>query len=411
VARDVFLRLTELGEGTEDTRRRAALNELVRQSAQATQLRAVLNTLAEARLITLNEDSPEVAQEALIREWQRLHDWLTQDRDGLLLHRHLTAATHSWEARKREPSELYREARLAQAREWAILHPDSLNVAEHAFIEASKALEQPEPTEREAQIQRELVAARTLAETQRQSAKELRRRAVYLAGALLIRIVLAMASLFLRNQAETEEALATSRELAVAAISNLDDDPERSILLALQAEATTHTSEAENALHRSILASHTVLVVRHDAPIWDVTFSPDGKRFATTSQDMTAKVWDAKTGQLMLTLIGHTDEVGCIIYSLDGKRIATTSEDHTARIWNATTGQLVLTLTVHTGGIRRSAFNPDGKRLSIGGHSGIYILALPIEDVIALAKARVTRTFTLEVCQQYLHIEQCPSKP
>ena len=83
LAHDVFLRLTELGEGTEDTRRRAALNELVRQSAEAAQLRGVLNTLAEARLITLNEDSAEVAHEALIREWQRLHEWLTQDREGL----------------------------------------------------------------------------------------------------------------------------------------------------------------------------------------------------------------------------------------------------------------------------------------------------------------------------------------
>ena len=112
LARDVFLRLTELGEGTEDTRRRAALNELVRQSAEATQLRVVLNTLAEARLITLNEDSAEVAHEALIREWQRLHEWLTQDREGLLLHRHLTESAHEWEARGHDPAELYRGARL-----------------------------------------------------------------------------------------------------------------------------------------------------------------------------------------------------------------------------------------------------------------------------------------------------------
>src|SRR5258706_4571391 len=63
LARDAFLRLTELGEGTEDTRRRAALNEMVRQPSEATELRAVLNTLAEARLITLNEDSAEVAHE------------------------------------------------------------------------------------------------------------------------------------------------------------------------------------------------------------------------------------------------------------------------------------------------------------------------------------------------------------
>ena len=92
LARDVFLRLTELGEGTEDTRRRAALNELEHQPEEAAQLRGVLNTLAGARLITLNEDSAEVAHEALIREWQRLHEWLMQDREGLRVHRHLTEA-------------------------------------------------------------------------------------------------------------------------------------------------------------------------------------------------------------------------------------------------------------------------------------------------------------------------------
>src|SRR5678810_1066532 len=129
LARDVFLRLTKLGEGTEDTRRRAALNELVRQSTEATQLRAVLNTLAEARLITLNEDSAEVAHEALIREWQRLHEWLTNDRDGLRLHRHLTDSAHEWQTLRRDAGALYRGARLAQAREWAEANPERLNEA------------------------------------------------------------------------------------------------------------------------------------------------------------------------------------------------------------------------------------------------------------------------------------------
>src|SRR5204863_8389465 len=114
LARELFLRLTELGEGTEDTRRRAALTELGRHSAEATQLRTVLNTLAEARLITLNEDSAEVTHEALIREWQRLHEWLTQNRNGLLLHRHLTESAHDWERRGRNPAALDRGGRLAQ---------------------------------------------------------------------------------------------------------------------------------------------------------------------------------------------------------------------------------------------------------------------------------------------------------
>ena len=370
IARDVFLRLTELGEGTEDTRRRAALNELVRQYAEATQLRAVLNTLAEARLIILNEDNAEVAHEALIREWQRLHGWLTQDREGLLLHRHLTESAHDWEGRGQDPAELYRGARLAQAREWTSVNEERLNAPERAFLMASIEQEEHDALEREAQRQRELEAAQELAETQSRAAKQLRRRAIFLTGAFAIAIILAGIALFFGNQAnqnaqqaESEKQIATSRELAAAAISNLSEDPERSVLLALRAESTLDTLEAENALHRSILASRVELVLHHDAQVWSVTFSPDGKRVATASQDQTAKVWDAATGQLLLTLRGHTNSVNGIVFSPDGKRIATTSDDSTAKVWDATTGELLFTLSSHTKWVYRIAFSPDETRL------------------------------------------------
>jgi WD40 repeat protein/transcriptional regulator with XRE-family HTH domain len=370
LAREVFLRLTELGEGTEDTRRRAALNELVAQSAEATQLRTVLNTLADARLITLNEDSAEVAHEALIREWQRLHEWLTQDREGLLLHRHLTEAAHEWEERGSDPAELYRGARLAQVREWVSVNEEKLNGLEQAFLTASIEQEKQDTLEREAQRQRELEAAQKLAKTERDRAEEqtksatrLRTRNRVITAVGSIAVILAIVAGLFGSRANQAAKTSFSRELAAASISSLDEDPERSILLALQAETTTDTPEAENALHRSILASHTVLVVHNGAPVWDVTFSPDGKRFATASQDKTAKVWDAKTGQLLLTLSGHTDQVAGIVYSPDGKQIATTSDDHTAKIWDANTGQLLLTLTGHTDGVGPVAFSPDGTRL------------------------------------------------
>jgi len=370
LAHNVFLRLTELGEGTEDTRRRAVLNELVRHSEEATGLRAVLNTLAEARLITLNEDSAEVAHEALIREWKRLHEWLTQDREGLLLHRHLTESAHEWEVRGHDPAELYRGARLAQVREWASANEERLNTAERAFLTASVEQEQHDALEREAQRQRELKAAQKLAETQSLAAKQLRRRAIFLMGAFILAIALAGVAIFFGTQAnqnaleaQQNASSAKSRELAAAAISNLDDDPERSILLALQAVSTAHTIEAENALHRSILESHGVLVLHHDAEVWSVTYSPDGKRIATASQDKTAKIWDAATGQLLLTLIGHTGSVNGIVYSPDGKCIATSSDDHTAKVWDADTGEELLTLSGHTDWVFRIAYSPDGTRL------------------------------------------------
>ena len=65
IAKDVFLRLTALGDGTQDTRRRVRRAELVAgRGAQAIQV--VLERLAEARLVTLADDSVEVAHEALI---------------------------------------------------------------------------------------------------------------------------------------------------------------------------------------------------------------------------------------------------------------------------------------------------------------------------------------------------------
>jgi WD40 repeat protein/transcriptional regulator with XRE-family HTH domain/energy-coupling factor transporter ATP-binding protein EcfA2 len=363
IAHDVFLRLTELGEGTEDTRRRAALKELVRYPEEATQLRTVLSTLAEARLITLNEDSAEVAHEALIREWQRLHEWLTQDREGLLLHRHLTEAAHEWDARMHDPSELYRGARLAQVREWASTNEDKMNVGERTFLAASIELEEHDALEREAQRQRELEAAQKLAETQSHAAKQLHRRAIILTGAFTLAILLAGIALSFANQAHQQAKVSSSRELAAAAISNLENDPERSILLALQAEKLADTLEAQNTLHRSILASRVMLVLHHDAEVWSVAYSPDGKRIASASQDKTAKIWNASTGELVLTLMGHSGSVNGIAYSPDGKRIATASDDHTARVWDAATGEELLTLSGHTDWVYRIAFSPDGARL------------------------------------------------
>ena len=363
ITRNIFLRLTELGEGTEDTRRRASFDELMSHADNATEVRAVMNILAEARLITLAEDTAEVAHEALIREWPTLREWLNQDREGLQLHRHLTEAAHEWEVLEREISVLYRGSRLAQASEWAAINPLALNAQENAFLEASNTQFHLEEQEHEAQLQRELDAAQKLIETRSAHAKQLSRRAAFLAGAFVLTIILAGFALFFEIQAKQNEITAISRELAAGAISSLDQDPERSTLLALQAESTAHTIEAENALHRSILASRVMLTLHDDSEIWTVTYSPDGKRIATASQDKTAKVWDAKTGKLLMTLKGHTDSVNGIVYSPDGKRIATTSDDHTAKVWDATTGEALLTFSGHTNVVKRIAFSPDGTRL------------------------------------------------
>jgi WD40 repeat protein len=428
IARDIFLRLTQVGDeaGAAETRRRAALDELIPRGEGAAQAREVLTLLADARLITTDGEAVEVAHEALIREWPTLRDWLEADREGLRLHRHLTLAAEGWRQRGEDASELYRGARLEQALEWARPNGRALNEAEREFLEASRALAEREAAAREAQRERELEAARALAETERRAAGRLRRRALYLAAALIVALVMAGAALYFGEQARlsAERALAagrvaTARELAAAAVNNLEVDPERGILLALQAVDTTRASgegvlpEAEAALHQALTASRVRLSLddigtrvlgavyspdgRRVAAIGDtgevvvwaadtgerllrmkgitapsdavgthrIAYSPDGRRLVT-GDSVLVKVWDAETGAELRALAGHTGEVWAVAVSPDGARIASGGADGTVRVWDTATGEALLALAGHAGPIETLAFSPDGARLATG---------------------------------------------
>ena len=76
--------------------------------------------------------------------------------------------------------------------------------------------------------------------------------------------------------------------------------------------------------------------------LWSAAFSPDGRQLVTTD-DACARIWDARTHQLMFTL-PHGDAVYDARYSSDGARLVTASGDGAVRIWDASTGKLLYTL-------------------------------------------------------------------
>ncbi|MBE7554799.1 MAG: hypothetical protein HS126_27420 [Anaerolineales bacterium] len=250
IARRIFLRLTELGEGAQDTRRRTALSELEALTtadqrvqslplgpptaeaftAQPPALRpkgvpngsivaSVLQTLADARLVTTDKEAVEVAHEALIREWPTLRTWLNDNREGLRLHRHLSEAAQEWQRMDRDPGVLYRGAKLAQASEWAEQQPGELNALEQQFLTASKQAEENERL-------RELEQARALAEAERrraeaeqqraeeqkQAAARLRKRALIATAVGVIALIAAAAAGFFAWQANENAKLAATRE-------------------------------------------------------------------------------------------------------------------------------------------------------------------------------------------------------
>src|SRR5262245_35252426 len=53
----------------------------------------------------------------------------------------------------------------------------------------------------------------------------------------------------------------------------------------------------------------------HDAIVYSVAFSPDGKTLASGSGDKTVRLWDAQTGQELATLYGHDEYVRSVAFS------------------------------------------------------------------------------------------------
>jgi hypothetical protein len=149
--KQIFLRLTQPGEGTEDTKRRAYRSEMSQTGATD----QVLQALTEARLVTAEgeEGQPEtfveVSHEALIRGWPRLRQWIDENRDALRLRTRLAEAAREWDRRGRTEARdyVYRGTRLAEAQEWAKRADMELSALERGFLDASVAVRDEEQRE------------------------------------------------------------------------------------------------------------------------------------------------------------------------------------------------------------------------------------------------------------------------
>jgi WD40 repeat protein/class 3 adenylate cyclase len=406
LARNIFLRLTELGEGTEDTRRRVRVGELTPRRELAGDIDEVLRVLIEARLVTVGEGTVEVAHEALIRHWPTLRAWLDEDREGRLVHRRLTEAAQEWETLGKDPGALYRGTRLAAATEWADAHDKELNELEREFLSAARQAElgEVEATKRRNRRLRVLVAALV----------------VFLVGALAAGVF----ALVQRSDAQHKARVAQAGRLAAQSREVAGQHPDLALLLALEAGRFDDSIDTRGALlgaleHGSRIRAWLqgfeapvnaaafspngnllATVTLRGTTLWDtaewrpvgsplrssqggwegVDFSPDGRTLAIAGGRGRIELWDVATRKELRELTdpaaARSDEpaLSVVRFSPDGSVIAAGAKatNHVA-LWASASGHLIgrpITTNPPGSGAQAIAFSPDSKRIAVPGAPG-----------------------------------------
>ncbi|MEM9954653.1 MAG: WD40 repeat domain-containing protein, partial [Chloroflexota bacterium] len=403
--RQLFMRLVTLGEGTDDTRRRAMQSELLSLNIGAHAMRTVIEQFGKYRLLTFDHDpqtrgsTVEVAHEALIRQWERVRGWLDENREALRLHRRLTSATDEWEQSRRDMSFLARGMRLQQFETILEDNDIALNKNEKIFLEMSvDARQQRDQEERERKQREEMLEER--------ARRRLQLLASVLAIAALVSIGFAGFAYLAQQDAQRSAAEADDNfNTAVAAQSTVEDtvrELSTSQFISVQREAETRSlALAANARNAANLGDPQLAIVialeaeeafspppvevlrtlsnvvyapgpraqfnNHSASVTNVDFSADSQFLISASVDGTVRVVDVATQAETLVLSVDGIWFNDANMHPNNNEIAAVGSDGSLYVWDYPSGQLRYQQTEHSGEVFSLDYSPDGTLLVTSG--------------------------------------------
>ncbi len=334
----LFLRLVTPGEGTSDTRRILARSEIEHDSNPQIMHR-VVESLTEVRLLTVDDESVQIAHEALLRTWPRLRVWIEESRDDLRMRQRISRAASEWDAEARDSDLLYRGTPLLSALEWAGKNPDQLGELERAFLDAS------DETRRRA----EAIAL----ERQRRT-RRVRRAGIALLSFLALGATTASVIAFLafrdaqQNEERAAQATAEAHErfagaLGAAAHGLVKTDPLLALFLGGEAVARAETeppgydARAAMIAARRSLADQSPVLIGSPIPAGDalaIAMSPDGSMLASAHRDGSIDLIDTITRRRVgSSLRGHDGGVRDLVFASDGRLLVSAGADGTLRVW------------------------------------------------------------------------------
>ncbi|MER8842904.1 TIR domain-containing protein [Mesorhizobium sp. M0913] len=383
-----------------DPETKTARRQVARFTDIPDEARPLIEYFVEQRLLATDasaitgERTIEPAHEALLRQWGLIDDWLKEDIAVLATLEGVRRASRDWDSNARDNNWLaHSGGRLedAEAIKSRVDLARRLDAADLAYLDAARAAEM-ERRDRELQDARQLAEeqskrAEAIAQLARQQKMVAKRTRIGAIVATVFAIVALAGAFYGFRQAKfAEQAAALANEQqAKANIAAQDAKANETVsLAALSREALSENLPGyavklalaawpragdgrRPALRRTIASLGEALtdyrerlILKTEGSFQSAAFSPDGKHIITASSDKTARVWDATTGEQLMVLAGHKEQVNSAAFAPDGRRIVTGSNDNTARVWDAVTGAQIIVID----GARESAsFSPDGMRI------------------------------------------------
>lgn len=416
--RQLFLRLVTLGEGAEDTRRRALLSELLalgKESDKPGSIQAILDVFGKYRLLSFDRDTEtreptvEVAHEALIRKWTRLREWLSGSRNDIRMQRSLAQAAAEWESSGKENSFILTGSRLAQFEGWAAQTDFSLTRAEREYLNASVAQREQEEAAEAERSARELrlaqegkdaaekaaKAAQQAAKAERLTATRTRRLLNVIGIVAVITVGLAVLAFAARQEAESQRGIAVANAdraeaaqiEAVAQAATAQNNynradalrlaiegsllyaqqgsPETIALLGLNSIRRGMTAEGDSVLQNALTLRFPDNVLRTEAQTYAVTMaiSPDGTRLLTGHYDGSVQLYDVKNNRLLRRFTISTLPIRTSAFSGDGRWFMVGDVDERIHVYDQTaieTGKESIIIDVDYG-VAGILFSPDSK--------------------------------------------------